>query len=176
MRKILAISVLTGTSIIIASCSSQSTESKALNFPIQNTQGAEIGTLEIESIKDGGVQVEINITGITPGTHAMHFHEFGRCDGPDFKSAGGHYNPAGVPHGQVEGGSHAGDMMNVEAGSDGTGTFKVTNEKVNITGGSLPALMDADGTALIIHGGADDYTSQPSGAAGPRIGCAVVGG
>jgi len=67
-------------------------------------------------------------------------------------------------------------MMNVEVSADGTGTFNVNNMKVNLRDGSLPALMDADGTALIIHGGADDYTSQPSGAAGPRVACAVIRG
>ena len=174
MRKILAISVISGMSILVAACSAPTTESSGINVPIQNSEGAKIGTLTVVNIKGGGVNVEVKISGITPGSHAMHFHEFGRCDGPDFKSAGGHYNPAGVPHGHVEGGGHAGDMMNIEANTDGTGTFKVVNEKVNIKSGSLPALMDADGTALIIHGGADDYTSQPSGAAGPRVACAVI--
>ena len=178
MRKIRAISGVTALSIMLAACSALSSNtdsaSESSSFPIHNTQGAEIGSLSIESIKGGGVQVGVNISGLTPGTHAMHFHEFGRCDAPDFKSAGGHYNPAGVPHGHVEGGNHAGDMMNIEASADGTGLFTVTNKKVNIKGGSLPALMDADGTALIIHGGADDYTSQPSGAAGPRVACAVI--
>jgi len=174
MRKLRMISGLTGASIMLTACSGSSSHSDHHSFPIHNTQGTQIGNLEIHPITGGGVDVEISISGITPGTHAMHFHEFGRCDTPDFKSAGGHYNPAGVPHGHVEGGNHAGDMMNVEANADGTGAFKVTNNKVNIKGGSLPALMDSDGTALIIHAGADDYTSQPSGAAGPRVACAVI--
>ena len=178
MRKLRAISATTALSIMLVGCGGPSSNtgsaSEVSSFPIQNTQGEKIGTLTIESIKTGGVEVEINISGITPGSHAMHFHEFGRCDGPDFKSAGGHYNPAGVPHGHVDGGGHAGDMMNIEANADGTGLFNVTNDRVNIKGGSLPALMDADGTALIIHDKADDYTSQPSGAAGPRIACAVI--
>lgn len=178
MKKIRAISVITGLSIMLAACGDPSTDaggtSANISVPIQNSQGADVGTLVVNPIAGGGVKVDVSISGITPGTHAMHFHEFGRCDGPDFKSAGGHYNPAGVPHGHVDGGDHAGDMMNVEASADGTGAFKVINEKVNIKGGSLPALMDVDGTALIIHAGADDYTSQPSGAAGPRVACAVI--
>ena len=174
MRKTLTISVISGISVMLAACSAPDTDSSDINVPIKNSLGAKIGTLMVDQIAGGGVNVQIDISGITPGSHAMHFHEFGRCDGPDFKSAGGHYNPAGVPHGNVEGGSHAGDMMNIEANANGTATFKVTNEKVNIKGGTLPALKDADGTALIIHGGADDYTSQPSGAAGPRVACAVI--
>ena len=170
MRKTLAISMITGTSIMLAACSGI----EEVSYPIQNAQGSTIGAVEILAIKGGGVEVKVEVSGLTPGTHAMHFHEFGRCDGPDYKSAGGHYNPAGASHGQVEGGSHAGDMMNIEVGADGTGTFDVTNMKVSLKTGSLPTLMDDDGTALIIHGGADDYRSQPSGAAGPRVACAVI--
>ena len=174
MRKTLAITMITGASIMLTACSGASTNTENLSFPILNAQGAETGTLEIKALSNGGVDVKVDVQGLTPGTHAMHFHEFGRCEGPDYKSAGGHYNPAGVSHGQVEDGPHAGDMMNVEVGADGTGTFDVTNMKVSLRAGSLPALMDADGTALIIHGGADDYKSQPSGAAGPRVACAVI--
>lgn len=174
MKKTLAISMLTSACVMLSACGNAGLDAKETSFPIFNAQGAEIGNLKIEAIAGGGVAVEVSVTGLTPGKRAMHFHEFGRCDGPDYKSAGGHYNPAGVAHGQVEDGPHAGDMMNVEVGADGTGTFKVTNMKVSLREGSLPALMDADGTALIIHGGADDYKSQPSGAAGPRVACAVI--
>ena len=134
-----------------------------------NAEGSEIGKINITPLTKGGVDLVVSVKGLTPGSHAMHFHEFGRCDGPDFKSAGGHYNPENVAHGH-----HAGDMMNVDVANDGTGKFEVTNGKVNLKIGSLPALMDADGTALIIHAGEDDYTSQPSGAAGPRVACAII--
>lgn len=174
MKKLLAISMLTSASMMLAACEGTGNDTEELSFLILNAQGSEIGLLEIEALAGGGVEVEVDVRGLTPGTHAMHFHEFGRCDGPDYKSAGGHYNPAGVAHGQVEDGPHAGDMMNVEVSADGTGKFKVTNAKVNLRAGSLPALMDADGTALIIHAEEDDYTSQPSGAAGPRVACAVI--
>lgn len=174
MRKTLAITVFTAASIILTACNGSNQNSEELSFPILDSQGAQIGMLGIEALRGGGVEVEVEVTGLTPGAHAMHFHEFGRCDGPDYKSAGGHYNPAGVAHGQVDDGPHAGDMMNVDVNPDGTGRFEVTNMKVSLRAGSLPALMDSDGTALIIHGGADDYTSQPSGAAGPRVACAVI--
>lgn len=174
MRKLLAVSMLTSASVMLAACSGASADGEEMSFPILNAQGAEIGTVEIEALAKGGVEVEVNVSGLTPGTHAMHFHEFGKCDGPGYSSAGGHYNPAGVAHGQVDDGPHAGDMMNVEVGEHGTGGFDVKNMKVNLRAGSLPALMDEDGTALIIHGDADDYKSQPSGAAGPRVACAVI--
>ena len=174
MRKLRTISMLTSASMMLVACGSAGSDAEEMSFPILNAQGIEIGKLEIEALAGGGVEVEVDVTGLTPGTHAMHFHEVGRCDAPDYKSAGGHYNPAGVAHGQVEDGPHAGDMMNVEVDADGSGAFEVTNMKVSLRAGSLPALMDADGTALIIHGGADDYKSQPSGAAGPRVACAVI--
>ncbi len=145
---------------------------------ILSANGTMLGTLELEDLASAGTKITVKVKGISPGPHAMHFHETGKCDAPDFKSSGGHYNPGGVSHGfKVSDGPHAGDMMNVIAAEDGTGTFIVTNERVSINGNhGLPALLDADGTALILHAGQDDYQSQPSGAAGPRIGCAVVGG
>ncbi len=176
MRKILFISMLTSASMMFTACGGASADMEEVSFLILNTQGSEIGTVEIESLQGGGVEVEVAVSGLTPGVHAMHFHEYGRCDGPDYKSSGGHYNPEGVAHGQVDDGPHAGDMMNVEVNTDGTGKFEVTNMRVNLRAGTLPALMDSDGTALIIHAGADDYVSQPSGAAGPRVACAVIPG
>lgn len=174
MTKTLVISILTSASVMLTACSNSTGSTEDVSFPILNASGAEIGTLAVKDLAEGGVKVEVGVTNLTPGIHAMHFHEFGRCDGPDYKSAGGHYNPSGVAHGQVEDGPHAGDMMNVEIDDNGIGEFIVTNMKVSLRGNGLPALMDTDGTALIIHGGEDDYTSQPSGAAGPRVACAVI--
>jgi len=174
MKKLLAISMLTSASMMLTACGSGGAESKEVSLPIMNPQAAEIGTVTLTQLNRGGVEVKIDVSGLTPGTHAMHFHEFGKCDAPDYKSAGGHFNPDGVAHGEVDDGPHPGDMMNVGIQPDGTGRFVVKNMKVNLRAGPLPALMDADGTALIIHAGEDDYESQPSGAAGPRVACAVI--
>ena len=174
MKKICVISSLTCASLMLMACEASTGAQEEVSYPIKSTQGAEIGTLSLKTLNSGGVNVKVDISGISPGLHAMHFHEIGRCDTPDFKSSGGHYNPLEVAHGQVEDGPHAGDMMNVEANADGKGAFVVTNKDVSLRGGDLPALMDADDTALIIHAGPDDYKSQPSGAAGPRIACAVI--
>lgn len=174
MKKNAIISAITGAALMLGACGANDQNSESESFPIINTQGSEIGALMISPLAGGGVELNVTVSGLEPGTRAMHIHETGSCITPDFKSAGGHYNPAGAAHGHVEDGPHAGDMMNVEANAEGNGSFNVTNDKVNIAGGSLPALKDADGTALIIHAGADDYESQPSGAAGPRIACAVI--
>ncbi len=174
MRKTLAITIVTAASITLAACSGSKNSTAVTNFPIMNAAGAEIGSLGVTPLKGGGVELNVSVSGLEPGTRAMHLHERGSCVAPDFKSAGGHYNPAGVAHGQVADGPHAGDMMNVQVAADGTGSFTVKNTKVNLSGGDLPVLMDNDGSALVIHGGADDYQSQPSGAAGPRVACAVI--
>lgn len=168
------ITALTGTAMVLAACGSGSFVPEDATFPIMDTKSDQIGTLVITTLKDGGVELNVAISELEPGSRAMHIHETGSCVGPDFKSAGGHYNPASVAHGQVEDGPHAGDMMNVEVGADGMGRFTVINENVSLRGGERPALMDSDGSALVIHGGADDYKSQPSGAAGPRVACAAI--
>jgi Cu-Zn family superoxide dismutase len=136
-----------------------------------------LGTVTLTDLGAQGTEVTVALSGLDgAGIHAMHFHETGLCEAPDFSSAGGHYNPTGMDHGAMTAtGPHAGDMMNIEIDSDGNGLMTVINERVSINGDhGLPALFDDNGSALIIHAGADDYVSQPSGAAGPRIGCALI--
>jgi Cu-Zn family superoxide dismutase len=152
-------------------------EAEALVRDIQMADGTTLGTVSLVDLAEGGIQVTISISGLDgAGTHAMHFHEIGLCEAPSFTSSGGHFNPTNVSHGTMSSdGPHAGDMMNIEVTSDGMGTFTVVNERVSIMGDyGLPALIDGDGAALIIHEKADDYTTQPTGAAGGRIGCAEL--
>ncbi len=152
--------------------------SETMTQSILSADSTPLGSLTLEDLGAEGTKITVTVAGVSPGAHAMHFHEIGLCDAPDFKSSGGHYNPTQMSHGhKMPDGPHAGDMMNVQVAADGTGTFIVTNDRVSINGNhGLPALLDADGTALILHAGEDDYISQPTGAAGGRIGCAVVGG
>ena len=97
-------------------------------------------------------------------------HAVGRCEGPDFASAGSHWNPAGKKHGlNNPAGPHAGDMPNVEVAANG-----VLSATVVLAGASMDSLLDADGAALLIHAGADDYMTDPSGNSGARIACAVI--
>jgi len=117
-----------------------------------------------------GVLVYASFTGLPPGSHAFHFHETGQCE-PPFKSAGGHFNPDGSAHGfLVEEGPHAGDMPNIHVPTSG----ELAIENLSGVRALEPDLLDDDGAAFIVHRGADDYTSQPSGAAGPRIACGVI--
>jgi len=147
-----------------------------INRDIITPDGVKLGTLNLKTLKDGVTEVTVDVKNISPGTHAMHFHETGLCEGPDFKSAGGHYNPKQKDHGmEMPNGPHAGDMMNIEVGEDRIATLTIQNTRLSIDSqNGLPPLLDEDGSALILHEKADDYVSQPSGAAGARIGCALI--
>ena len=135
--------------------------------------GADHGTLTLTGTPNG-VLIKGELTGVPAGVHAFHFHTTGKCE-PPFDSAGGHFNPTEAKHGyMVEGGPHAGDMPNLEAGEPGTVMVETFDPHVSLTEGAQGYLMDADGSALILHAGADDYSSQPSGAAGDRLACAVI--
>jgi superoxide dismutase, Cu-Zn family len=98
----------------------------------------------------------------------------GKCDLPDFKSAGGHFNPTGKQHGKDNPlGSHAGDMANFDVSSDGSAHFSIVNTAVTLGSGSN-SLFHEGGTALVIHEKADDYKTDPTGNAGNRLACGVV--
>ena len=147
-----------------------------MSFSLVNASGFEIGTVTIED-EDEGVEVDIDATSLPEGTLAVHFHETGACDGPGFMSAGQHYNPGGVNHG-FEASSpkpHAGDMRNIEVPRSGMVDVELDNERVTLRERpGLAPLLDSNGSALIIHAKADDYESQPGGASGDRIACAVI--
>jgi len=141
-----------------------------------NPAGAAIGTGDIWQDKNGAVHVEIATITLPAGTHGIHFHQVGKCEGGDtpFSTAGGHYNPMGMEHGlNNPKGPHAGDNENIEIPSSGAGTISFTTNRVTLTPGPT-SLLDPDGSSLVIHAGADDQVTNPSGNSGARIACAVV--
>jgi Cu-Zn family superoxide dismutase len=119
-----------------------------------------------------GLQISAQLTGVPPGTHGFHIHEFGDC-GDAGKAAGGHYNPHGTPHGFLpkdgEQKAHAGDMGNIEIGQDGSGTLTLTLPAASLSTGE----HNVGGRAVILHEKSDDF-SQPTGNAGGRIGCGII--
>lgn len=122
----------------------------------------------------GGVLVSVDVKGLTPGLHAVHVHAVGKCEAPGFTSAGGHFNPAQKKHGlKSPDGPHAGDMPNMYVSRDGTGKFEVLNDNISLRPGDR-SLFDADGSALVIHVGVDDNTTDPTGNAGDRAACGVI--
>lgn len=137
-------------------------------------KGKEIGTAQLTQT-DKGVRIQAEVRGISPGSHAFHVHETGKCD-PEtgFKSAGGHFNPTNAKHGSMESGTaHAGDMPNQKVGDDGVFKASIVNPNVTLASGDK-SIFDSDGSALVIHAGTDDYKSQPAGDAGDRVACAVI--
>jgi Cu-Zn family superoxide dismutase len=117
------------------------------------------------------VRVRASITGLKPGAeHGFHVHEKGDCSSGDGMSTGGHYNPAGKPHGPQRADHHAGDMPSLKA--DDYGNANASFELKGVAIGSGPA--DLVGKGLIVHRDPDDYKTQPTGNAGPRIACAVI--
>ena len=120
----------------------------------------------------GGVKVEAHLNGLTPGDHGFHIHQYGDCNAPDGTSAGGHFNPAGVKHGSPSDDvHHVGDLGNLSAADDGHGMMM----DQFFAGISLSGPGGIIGRAVIIHSGADDMISQPTGAAGSRVACGVIG-
>lgn len=140
--------------------------------PLYDAQGRAVGTLT--GVQRGtNVQVQLAVAGLSAGTHGAHFHEAGRCEGTDFSTAGGHLNPTGRKHGlRNPNGPHLGDLPNLVVGADGRGTLEATIAG-SLTPGQAP-IFDANGTAFIVHAGADDQITDPSGNSGARIACAVV--
>ena len=140
---------------------------------ILNGTGAKIGTATFTQATDG-VQIAVDVSQLPAGTHGIHIHAVGKCEGPAFTSAGGHFNPANKKHGKDNAdGPHNGDLMNITAGDDGHA--KASLLAANVTLGPGPNSLFGDaGTALVIHASADDYKTDPSGNSGARIACGVI--
>jgi Cu-Zn family superoxide dismutase len=118
-----------------------------------------------------GVAVKARISGLTPGTHGFHVHEFGDCSAADFTSAGGHFNPMGMAHGAPQAAArHVGDLGNIEANAEGVATLDLTDSQI-----ALDGMHSVIGRAVIVHAKADDLKTQPTGDAGGRLACGVIG-
>jgi len=158
----------------LASCVSDEPQGGA-PMPLVNPAGQTIGSVRAWQTA-GGVTFRIDARSLPHGVHGIHVHSVGRCDPPDFASAGPHWNPAGRKHGINNPlGPHAGDLPNVEVAANGVLGATVTLPGASLTGpGPAGVLLDADGAAIVIHANADDYMTDPSGNSGPRIACAVL--
>jgi len=136
-------------------------------------KGMKVGTAKFTQLKEG-VRIHAELSKLPPGMHAMHLHTVGECHGPDFKTAGAHFNPFEKKHGlKNPQGPHAGDLPNFEVKSDGTATVDVTATLVTLADGKN-SLFQPGGTCIVIHEKADDETSDPAGNAGPRLACGVI--
>lgn len=142
---------------------------------IRAAQGTTLGLVELEET-DFGVILSGSLTGLTPGEHGFHIHATGLCEPPTFESAGDHFAPAGRQHGFHDpAGPHAGDLRNLLVSEAGSTLVDAADSLVTLRDGAS-ALLDADGSALVVHAEPDDYRTQPSGDSGDRIACGVIEG
>jgi Cu-Zn family superoxide dismutase len=153
--------------VCIATAIQTSAQKNETKVELSNGQGQPVGTATLSPAKGGGVSVALDLKDLTPGRHAIHFHETAKCEGPAFTSAGAHYNPDNKQHGlQNPQGPHAGDMNNFTVLKNGTAKATIVASRMKMGVGS----------ALVVHAGVDDSKTDPAGNAGDRVACGVVAG
>ncbi len=147
---------------------------KTVETSLINTEGKQIGEAHFTDA-DGILTISLRAEGLEPGIHGIHLHEKAVCTSPDFKSAGGHFNPTDQQHGfDNPKGYHLGDLPNLDVDDEGKVAVKVTMHNLTLQPAKPNSLMDGDGSALVIHADPDDYKTDPSGNSGDRIACAEL--
>jgi Cu-Zn family superoxide dismutase len=139
---------------------------------LKDAQGKDVGSVLIWD-QGSGVALQLDLHDLTPGEHAIHFHQVPKCEAPDFKSAGGHFNPESKKHGfENPEGHHAGDMKNFTVGADGKAKVKLEDADVTLKDG--PHSLLTNGAAVVVHAKADDYKTDPAGNSGDRVACGAI--
>jgi len=161
--------ILLGVAVCIAAPAAAVDTASAV---LKDASGKDVGKATL-TVNPSGVLVSLDLTAVPPGEHAFHIHAVGKCEPTDFKSAGPHFNPDQTKHGYLSSeGPHAGDMPNLHVPADGGLQVEILEPNVTLSGEA--PLLDADGAALVIHAGADDYKTDPAGNSGDRIACGVI--
>jgi Cu-Zn family superoxide dismutase len=141
---------------------------------IVDGDGQTIGWARLTEDAAGQLHLNVQVAGVTPGRHGIHLHAVGQCAGPAFASAGGHHNPLDAEHGlDNPAGAHAGDLPNLTVNGAGRGHLDAISHHATLSAGPV-SLLDADGSAIVIHANEDDQITNPTGNSGPRIACGVI--
>ncbi len=163
--------IAVGLAIALAPAAANAESAVAM---LKNNDGKALGEVTLTETASGMIHIVANLEGLPPGVHGFHVHAKGDCSASDFTSAAGHL-ASGREHGVLaDGGPHPGDLPNIHVGDDGKLMVEYFNGLLTFDSSGEGAMFDEDGSAVMIHAGADDYQSQPSGAAGARIGCGVL--
>ncbi len=160
----------------VAGCSAamRSTTDNVATAIVRNASGTSLGSLRFEA-GPNGVRMTGQLTGLPAGAHGIHLHAVGRCDAPEFTSAGGHFNPGMTKHGLLNPeGPHAGDLPAIGADASGRATVDVISPRVTLDEARVSGAFDVDGTSVVVHAANDDQRTDPSGNSGGRIACGVL--
>ncbi len=161
--------------ILLSGCASMGSDTGPLSAEatLKDKDGKQVGYAVMIETSDG---VRIAVTGyrLPPGPHALHIHAVGKCDSPDFETAGAHFNPTAKQHGRMNpAGPHAGDLPNLVVAPSGEGGIEITTKAVTLGAGPT-SLFGPGGTSLVLHAEADDQKTDPTGNSGGRIACGVI--
>lgn len=162
------------TAILLAASAraEDTSEAQRASAVLKDASGKEVGRAVFTATPSGAL-LSLTLTAAQPGVHALHIHAVGKCEPPDFKSAGPHFNPDQTKHGIMNPeGPHAGDLPNIHVPPDGKLEVEFLDPVVTIA--QEAALLDADGSSIVIHAGPDDYKTDPAGNSGDRIACGVI--
>ncbi len=165
--------LVAGGLLLVGAIASEGARAPTAKAELRNAQGQSVGTATFTE-GSNGVTIALRGSNLPPGTHGIHIHAAGKCDPPDFMTAGGHFNPEARKHGgRAAEGPHAGDLGNVAVGVEGTVRAAIPAPRVTL-GPGRNSLFPPSGTAVVIHAGLDDELTDPTGNSGARIACGVI--
>ncbi|HEY8806692.1 MAG TPA: superoxide dismutase family protein [Candidatus Limnocylindria bacterium] len=170
------LSLLAVVAVVVA-CGGATTTPLTATAELKDKDGTRVATAVFtEAVPGAGVKIAITVTKLPAGQHGWHLHTVGKCDPPDFASAGAHFNLDSHQHGSLNPqGPHAGDLGNLSVAADGTAKAELVAKLVTLEAGHANSLFKTDGTAIVVHADPDDEKTDPSGNSGARIACGVIG-